>query len=490
MERQCYFLLVYREKPFGHSQRFPLDGKKVLARLEDLTAEEALAVQQAVEQLDECFLTDTTLSVESESEARKVPGRYLVLCRDANRTEEMLGGKPREELDRDSFFRWAVASLEFAKEIHKQRSSRSGTEFHDDSSAPPQRFEVYNEEAKRALVVNAAGTQSQGSDRMRIERIQRLHTEFMNAADKCPALYHVACRSEQERLWRLMVPRWLRSGSSDVSTQSELNELEEQHDGFWLSGAVEFSGLPTVLFGDFAEPPHLLAFDDKLWVGRYANPMFKKSDKPTPYFSRNRGVAEFETLSEKAFQHFADLYESSKERFSLSRPLNELIEGRNRWLEFIYRILQPTCECGDYNNVLPELFQFQDGESYFVVGLSCNVFLASARAIEMIIDRQQLEILLPPPAPKNQPSNKLLDNGNKKRPAYERDHLWLKWNEDESLTPAKIRDRWDDMTDEDRKATCPGACDRVSDGSKKAGREVVVKGIKKARGEKAIQNSF
>jgi hypothetical protein len=237
MERQCYFLLVYREETSGNSQRFALDGKRVLACLEDLTAEEALAVQQAVEQLDECFQTDTTLSVESETDARKTPGRYLVLCRDAKRTGEMLRGKTREELDRDLFFRWAVAALDFTEEIHKQRSRRSDTEPRDDKSVSPQPFDVCNEEAKRTLDVDAPGTQSWGSDRMRIERIKRLHTEFLTAADKCPTLYHVACRSDQERLWRLMVPHWVRQGGSDSTTESEFNEVEEQHDGFWLSGA-------------------------------------------------------------------------------------------------------------------------------------------------------------------------------------------------------------------------------------------------------------
>ena len=375
MERQCYFLLVYREEPFGYSQRFPLDGKSVLVRLENLAAEEAVAVQQAVEQLDECFQTDTTLSVESESEARKIPGRYLVLCRGAKRTEDMLRGKTREELERDLFFRWAVAALEFAEEIHKQRNSCSDTESRDDKSMPPQLFEVYDEDVNKTLVVDAAGTHSWGSDGMRIERIKRLHAEFLGAADKCPTLYHVACRSDQERLWRLMVPHWLRPGSSDSITESEFNGAEEQHDDFWLSGAVEFSGLPTVLFGEFAEPPHLLTFDNNLWVGRYANPRFTKSDKRTPYYSRDKNVTEFEKLSDKALQHFADLTDSSQDRFGFPHPLNTLIEGRNRWLELIYRILRPACEHGDHDKALPELFQFQEGESYFVVGLPCNVFV-------------------------------------------------------------------------------------------------------------------
>jgi hypothetical protein len=54
-----------------------------------------------------------------------------------------------------------------------------------------------------------------------------------------------------------------------------------------------------------------------------------------------------------------------------------------------------------------------------------------------------------------------------RRPAYERDHLWLRWKDEEGMTPAKIRDRWN--------TTNPRA--RVS-------REVVTEGLKKASLEK------
>jgi hypothetical protein len=55
----------------------------------------------------------------------------------------------------------------------------------------------------------------------------------------------------------------------------------------------------------------------------------------------------------------------------------------------------------------------------------------------------------------------------KRRPAYDRDHLWLRWYEEEKLTPAKIRVRWIRM-----------------DPKNKVSREVVIEGLKKARREK------
>jgi hypothetical protein len=71
-----------------------------------------------------------------------------------------------------------------------------------------------------------------------------------------------------------------------------------------------------------------------------------------------------------------------------------------------------------------------------------------------------------------------------KRPAYRRDQLWLNWYEEDHLGPAKIRDRWDAMSDHERIAACSTCCERVGgndDKSRRAGREVVKNGLKEAR---------
>jgi predicted Rossmann fold nucleotide-binding protein DprA/Smf involved in DNA uptake len=74
-----------------------------------------------------------------------------------------------------------------------------------------------------------------------------------------------------------------------------------------------------------------------------------------------------------------------------------------------------------------------------------------------------------------------------RRPAYERDHLWLKWQLEEGLGPAKIRDQWDAMRDAERKAISPNAWERVGGDdsqAKKAGREVVKTALGKAKKER------
>lgn len=76
-----------------------------------------------------------------------------------------------------------------------------------------------------------------------------------------------------------------------------------------------------------------------------------------------------------------------------------------------------------------------------------------------------------------------------RRPAYGRDHLWLKWREEEGLTPAKIRDRWNDMTDGQRKAICPKHWKKVVVDSghgkrtKQSELDTIKKGLKAAKGD-------
>lgn len=69
-----------------------------------------------------------------------------------------------------------------------------------------------------------------------------------------------------------------------------------------------------------------------------------------------------------------------------------------------------------------------------------------------------------------------------RRPAYERDHLWLRWRDVEGLRPAAIRDRWNRMSGEERKSICPRCADQI--GSDETGREVVKKALKQARRER------
>ncbi|MBA3481853.1 MAG: hypothetical protein H0T51_08570 [Pirellulales bacterium] len=67
------------------------------------------------------------------------------------------------------------------------------------------------------------------------------------------------------------------------------------------------------------------------------------------------------------------------------------------------------------------------------------------------------------------------------RPCGARDHLWLAWNTREKLTPAKIRDRWNKLSDADRQSTSPRRSGKIDHAGK--GREIVEKGLRLAKRE-------
>jgi hypothetical protein len=90
---------------------------------------------------------------------------------------------------------------------------------------------------------------------------------------------------------------------------------------------------------------------------------------------------------------------------------------------------------------------------------------------------------LPDANPQEAPEGASIDSGKKKRPCYGRDHEFLRWQKDEKLTPAKIRDRWDSLSEAERKKICPTNYEPIGKPLKKAGRAVVVTALKKAASE-------
>jgi hypothetical protein len=69
-------------------------------------------------------------------------------------------------------------------------------------------------------------------------------------------------------------------------------------------------------------------------------------------------------------------------------------------------------------------------------------------------------------------------DARRERPCYRRDQQFLAWRA-EGIGIAEIRDKWNSLSDEERKTICPTAANRI--GRKDAGRETVKKGIEKAR---------
>lgn len=107
--------------------------------------------------------------------------------------------------------------------------------------------------------------------------------------------------------------------------------------------------------------------------------------------------------------------------------------------------------------------------------LPVEATLASAMAIEQIIDDPECKA--------GQQSADAANEENS-RPAYARDHLWLQWS-DGGLTPAEIRDRWNAMRDEERKALVKKLWSKIK--VKEQGREVVEKALDRARKERVAK---
>jgi hypothetical protein len=282
---------------------------------------------------------------------------------------------------------------------------------------------------------------------LRIARLRRLHAKFLDASDVHPQLYHACVRSGNPHLSRIL--RWHDKGLG----------LSPSHEELWtaaIMGSEQCGNLGAFL----SSYPGSLNLQSGEWMGRYIG------------WANEDARGDFCRLSEDMLPEIEDV--SEHRRFA-DAP----------WLETLYNVIACPRETVAIRNCCETL---PEGEVE-VIGLPWNVFLASAKAIEILIDRELPLVKTPSGLLLLDAFSASVDQVVGNRPAYQRDHLWLKWREEESLTPAKIRDRWDSMTDERRKGACPGACERVGNASKKAGREVVVKGLKKARAEKAIQHS-
>jgi hypothetical protein len=77
----------------------------------------------------------------------------------------------------------------------------------------------------------------------------------------------------------------------------------------------------------------------------------------------------------------------------------------------------------------------------------------------------------------------LADNDRFQRPAHKRDHLFRTWKAD-GLGPARIVDRWNGMTDSERRSVCPRKWQRIeSAGGREGARDLVEKALKKAEEE-------
>lgn len=308
------------------------------------------------------------------------------------------------------------------------------------------------------------------SKQLRAERLRLLHAKFLDASEKHTSLYHVACRSDQERLWAAMLP--------------EPDSVDDaDYDDFWCH-ALDYNQYDAHCRGVFASPGQLTIIGTEEWIGRYTDPEHRT-------LAANEGHGYIPLFLELSREAVANLATPEMLPAAAITDAENDVCGRNHWLDFLYHVFAGTTETMSYHPNFP--FPMKPGESFLVTGLPWNVFLTSARTVEFLIEKgfMRLDVtniagnpMLSFPGGELAPST----NANR-RPAYERDHLWLDWNINEGLKPAPIRDRWDGMSDESRKAACRQAWEKIGDGGKEAGRDVVKKALKKAEEERKDEAS-
>ncbi len=214
------------------------------------------------------------------------------------------------------------------------------------------------------------------SDQLRVQRIERLHSKFLNASAEHPALMHVACQSDQERLWVAMSPAWAHPINSDVH--------EKVHKAFWRD-ATNYGRYERRLMGSFVSPAHFVTIGQHTWSGRYADPDCEDSREASLGEVSHPGIELFEELSQEAIDAFRA---PSRPPLRVCESTDELPESRNWWLSGLYEVFQHEPEQVDYHPNFP--FAMNPGESFSVVGLPSNVFLSSARTIESVMEGRTL----------------------------------------------------------------------------------------------------
>lgn len=244
------------------------------------------------------------------------------------------------------------------------------------------------------------------ADELRADRLRALHSEFLRRAslarDDNLGLFSLCGRSDDVQVMSLLAAEW---NSDDYDRSSTANIIWRE---IWKA-----AGLPTrrINFRDLCRRRGFFVEEGRRWLYEYSEDL---GDWP---------LSTFLVLGEEASREFALPDEPSAEC----------------WLATLYRVLPTNRE-----TTIRRLALLGLQTSIAIRWLPWDLFTASAKAIEILTDSR------------NRPPKQ-----GDPRPAYRRDHLWLKWKQGERLGPAKIRDRWDSLTDAERREICSTLWERV-----------------------------
>jgi hypothetical protein len=157
---------------------------------------------------------------------------------------------------------------------------------------------------------------------------------------------------------------------------------EEQFQSFWHR-AFLWGDHHRFMFAGFFDSVQTVFYQRTSWFGRFADPVLAKGSPQ----SHRAGLVLFSALSQETLDNFPKcglptMHVQSPGRFPVIQ---------NLWVNCLYALFQPPVKCHDhreFNAPVP----LEPEESYHVTGLPCGVFVASAVAVEMLMDLSPSEV--------------------------------------------------------------------------------------------------
>ncbi|MBU4270582.1 MAG: hypothetical protein KKE86_16925 [Planctomycetes bacterium] len=261
MKKENYFLEVQGAGPKGE--------EAIWARLENLTAEEAAAVDRALKISSRPYGYGTNeagyyeVSLVPESNLLKNPGLWLASCREAQQGEEFV--ETSFNLPQDTSWYSKYHIIVMAKQFADLVRGKLGTTQNGDGEQALHRFEVFDEDTAQSIVFDATDTENWGPEDER----DGWNGEFWE--------YRV-----EETLYRHRSGHWTMISErthyeAPCSCGEQAHRLEETHAINWL-----------VRHG-YSLPPDL---EEHAKVSFFApgppNPAAKTSDSTVPAWNKDR----------------------------------------------------------------------------------------------------------------------------------------------------------------------------------------------------------
>ena len=107
------------------------------------------------------------------------------------------------------------------------------------------------------------------AEKMRFQRLRRIHAKFLKGAERRGGLYHLVCRSDSETLREILAPSWLDGFEESAKSTLCFAEWEKLNEHFW-GEAFTYGRYTAVCEGGFASTAHVVWIRGQMWSSRYA----------------------------------------------------------------------------------------------------------------------------------------------------------------------------------------------------------------------------